>query len=111
MEKSVKEPVRIRRKALADGNESLYLDIYLNGRRHYEFLRLYLVPERNRADREKNRQTMQLANSIKAVRQVEVQNREYGFKTDYAGQTLFRDYYAAMTERRLVPDSKGNWGN
>lgn len=93
MDKTVKEPIKIRQKKLANGNISLYLDIYLNGKRHYEFLRLYLIPERNRADKEKNRQTMQLANSIKAMRQVEVQNHEYGFKSDYAEQTLFYDYY------------------
>lgn len=111
MEKEIKEPIKIRRKALANGNVSLYLDIYLNGKRHYEFLRLYLIPERNRADREKNRQTIQLANSIKAMRLVEVRNKEYGFKSDYAEETLFYDYYVAMTEKRLGLESKGNWGN
>ena len=40
-----KEPVRIRYKNLANGNKSIYLDIYLNGKRDYEFLKLYLVPE------------------------------------------------------------------
>lgn len=110
MERNIKEPVRLRRKALANGNESLYLDIYLNGRRRYEFLRLYLVPERNRADKEKNGQTMQLANSVKAMRLVEVQNREYGFKTDYAEQTLFYDYYVAMAEKRIGSGSKGELG-
>lgn len=111
MDKTTKEPIKIRQKKLANGNISLYLDIYLNGKRHYEFMRLYLVPERSRADKEKNRQTMQLANSIKAMRQVEVQNHEYGFKSDFAEQTLFYDYYVAMTEKRLGTDSKGNWGN
>ena len=31
--KNAKEPVRLRQKALADGNISLYLDIYYNGER------------------------------------------------------------------------------
>lgn len=44
MDKTVKEPIKIRQKKLANGNISLYLDIYLNGKRHYEFLRLYLNP-------------------------------------------------------------------
>ncbi len=42
----IKEPVRIRRKTLANGNISLYLAIYINGRREYEFLKLYLIPEK-----------------------------------------------------------------
>lgn len=111
MENEVKEPVKIRRKTLKNGNISLYLDIYLKGRRHYEFLRLYLVPERNKADREKNRQTIQLANSVKAMRIVEIQNNEYGFKSEYAEDASFYDYYVALTEKRRSDHSKGNWGN
>ena len=89
----IKEPIRIRRKKLTNGNVSLYLDIYLNGKREYEFLKLYLIPEKTKADREANRQTLQLANSIKARRIVEVQNGEHGFKSAYASDTLFFDYY------------------
>jgi hypothetical protein len=38
----VKEPVRLRYKELANGCKSIYLDIYTAGKRHYEFLKLYL---------------------------------------------------------------------
>lgn len=106
----IKEPIRIRRKKLTNGNVSLYLDIYLNGKREYEFLKLYLIPEKTKADREANRQTLQLANSIKARRIVEVQNGEHGFKSAYASDTLFFDYYRAMCARRLGAESTGNWG-
>ncbi len=74
MERKIKEPVKIRRKALANGNMSLYLSIYVKGRREYEFLRLYLIPERSKADKERNKQTLALANSIKAQRIVDIQN-------------------------------------
>jgi integrase len=111
-EKSIKEPIRIRQKELANGNISLYLDIYLNGKREYEFLKLYLIPEKTREDKEKNRQTMQLANSIKSKRIVEMQNGEFGFKSSYKTDTLFFDYYKAMCEKRHGnPESRGNWGN
>lgn len=40
-----KEPVTIRFKELANGNKSIYLDIYMDGKRSYEFLKLYLIPE------------------------------------------------------------------
>ena len=36
----VKEPVRLRTKKLADGSQSLYLDIYRFGKRTYEYLKL-----------------------------------------------------------------------
>ena len=40
-----KEPIALRQKPLSKGGYSLYLDIYQNGKRTYEFLKLYLVPE------------------------------------------------------------------
>ena len=47
----MKETIRLRQKATADKNGvmSLYLDIYRNGKREYEFLKLYLVPELTKA--------------------------------------------------------------
>lgn len=111
-EKTIKEPIRIRQKELANGNISLYLDIYIGGKRKYEFLKLYLIPEKTRKDKEKNRQTMQLANSIKSKRIVEYQNGEFGFKSNYKLDALFFDYYRAMCEKRHGnPESRGNWGN
>ncbi|MCS2507803.1 Arm DNA-binding domain-containing protein [Phocaeicola vulgatus] len=37
-------PVRIRFKELENGNKSIYLDIYYEKKRRYEFLKLYLIP-------------------------------------------------------------------
>lgn len=109
MAATVKEPVRIRRKTLSNGNISLYLAIYINGRREYEFLKLYLIPEKTRADKERNKQTMALANSIKAQRIVDIQNGAHGFKADFKEKTLFYDYYNALAEKRRKKNSKGNF--
>ena len=62
----VKEPVKIRLKALRNGNYSIYLDTYVNGRRTYEFLKLYLIPEQSEADHLVNEETLQAANVLKA---------------------------------------------
>ena len=43
--------VTLRKKELLNGNHSLYLYIYVNGKRHYEFLKLYLKKPKNRIDR------------------------------------------------------------
>lgn len=91
----IKEPIRLRRKTLANGNISLYLDIYWNGSRTYEFLKLYLIPEKTKADKEKNRETLKLANSVKAQRIIEIQNGEFGFKTTFAEQW--------KTQARMTP--------
>lgn len=67
-----KEPVKLRAKRLAHGNLSLYLDTYQNGKRWYEFLRLYIVPERTAADRRANRATMKQAEGIRVRRMAEL---------------------------------------
>lgn len=95
-----KEPVRLRRRATPSGLVSLYLDIYVDGKRRYEYLRMYLVPEQTRADKEKNRQTLLLAESIRAKRVVELRNGEYGFKqTGRAKQVRFFDYFDRLVEK------------
>lgn len=109
MDRKTKERVNLRKRLMPSGNTSLYLDVFTKEGRKYEYLKLYLIPERSRADKEKNRQTMQLAEAIKAKRTVEIQNSEYSFKSPFAEETLFFDYYKAMCEKRL--GSKGNWGN
>lgn len=73
-----KEPVRIRFKELQNGNKSIYLDIYRNGKRTYEFLKLYLVPELDPASRALNQHNLTLANKIKADRIIELTNSEKG---------------------------------
>ena len=76
-----KEIIRLRRKRIQSG-ESLYLDSYFKGKRRYEFLRLYLIPERTKADKLKNEQTLRLANTIKSKRLVELFNNKYGFSNE-----------------------------
>ena len=69
-----KEPVRIRYKNLANGNKSIYLDIYQNGKRNYEFLKLYLVPETSSEAKIQNENTLVAANAIKSQRIIELTN-------------------------------------
>ena len=79
------EIIKLRSKPTGNGNRSLYLDLYYKGDRRYEFLHLYLVPERTKSDRLKNEDTLQLANAIKFQRTAEFFNDLYGFpskKTD-----------------------------
>ena len=106
-----KEPIRLRQRRTPSGLISLYLDIYLNGRRSYEYLKLYLVPEKTRADKEKNKQTLLLADAIRAKRIVELRNGLYGFSGEFATSVRFFDYYRDLVEKRLGEESRGNWGN
>lgn len=107
----IKEPIKIRKKKLANQILSLYLDIYYQGKREYEFLKLYLIPEKNKADRQKNQQTLQLANTIKAKRMLELQNNSYTLKHIDESEVSFFNYYQEMCEKRQNTASKGNWEN
>lgn len=107
-----KEPVKLRRRVNNSGTVSLYLDIYVDGRRRYEWLKLYLVPEGSRKDRELNDETLRLAEAIRAKRTVEIQNGKYGFEENRARNVRFFDYYRRLCEERFNSgESRGNWGN
>lgn len=87
----VKEPVRLRSKPLKDGSESLYLDIYWNGIRRYEFLKLYLIPETTKEAKARNKEAMAIATTLKSERIVAIQRGEYNFSTADTKITLL-DY-------------------
>ncbi|MFC2488144.1 MAG: phage integrase SAM-like domain-containing protein [Alloprevotella sp.] len=106
-----KEPIRLRQRRTPSGLISLYLDIYLNGKRSYEYLKMYLVPEKSREAKDKNRETLRLADAIRAKRIVELRNGQYGFRSGFATNTRFFDYYRSLCENRLGSESRGNWGN
>lgn len=107
-----KEPVKLREKKLANGSISLYLDIYRNGKRNKEYLKLYLIDAKTQAEREQNRQTLATAQAVKAKRTIEIQNGEYTFTRQFKEDTPFLEYYRNMVEaRHKNPESQGNWGN
>lgn len=60
--------IELRHRKLASGNESLYLDFYEKGKRYYESLNLFLIPERTENDRRVNENTLKHALKIKAER-------------------------------------------
>jgi len=106
---SIKEPVRLREKTISDGSRSLYLDIYYEGKRTYEFLKLYLMPGKSPAIREHNKETLLLANKIKAKRTLEVQDAAHGFSNRQKLEANFLDYFKQLAEDRK--QSKGNYDN
>lgn len=101
--KSEKEIVRIRFKDISNGRKSIYLDIYVNGVRRYEFLRLYLLAGETRAEKERNRETMRLANAVKSKRIVEIQNGRFGFEQKNDGIILISAF-----ESRIRDAEKNN---
>lgn len=100
-----KEPIRLRTKKLSNGNLSIYLDIYTNGKREYEFLKLYLIPEKSKADKTQNEETLKTANAIKAQKIVALQNEEHGFTVSNKAKANFIEY---MEAQAVMYDEKGS---
>lgn len=73
-----KEPVRIRERKLANGNRSLYLDMYSRGVRKVESLGLYIVPEKTPFDKAHNEHAWQVAQKIKSERILALQTYGIG---------------------------------
>lgn len=86
-----KELVTLRKKALANGGESLFLDYTIDGIRYKEYLKMYLVPEKTKLDKLQNIETLKTAQGMKASKIVELQNGIGGFKKR-AKDILLEDY-------------------
>ncbi len=65
--------VKLRRKELAGGTASLYLDVWHEGKRHYQFLKLYLT-----GDKQTDAETLRIAETKRAQRELEIQAHETG---------------------------------
>lgn len=105
--------VTLRKRRKGD-KISLYLDYYSNGKRKYEYLHLYLKPSPKKgrlpqADRDANKESLMLANSIRAKRHLEIQNGIYGFYDQGKLKGSFIRYMEYLAEKRKA--STGNYEN
>jgi integrase len=109
-----------QRKQSASGSISLFLEIYkgtttnsdgkIKNIRDYEYLNLYLIDNpKTPIDKQHNKDTLQLAESIKAKRELEIKNGLYGFSSEFKQGTNFIDYFKEQMEKRK--QSMGNYGN
>lgn len=98
------EPVKLREKKLKNGDRSLYLDIYWNGEREYDFLNLYLT-----GDRTRDKQTSQIAHQVKAQRILDLNSGKYKVNQPERHSESFLEYFHKLTKARY--SSTGNYGN
>ena len=108
-----------QRKQTKSGSISLFLEIYkgttitpegkVKNLRAYEYLNLYLIDKpKTPLDRQSNKDTLLLAKSIKAKRELEIMNGLYGFANDFKQNANFVDYFIEQMEKRKQSD--GNYG-
>lgn len=97
-----KDPVTVRFRPLARGRQSIYLDIYHNGCRRYEFLRLYLWPAQrgDQVSRQHNDEVMKQAMAIKARRTQECLLQIKQALTQHKSGLLFTDWMAGVMQTK-----------
>ncbi|HSB93658.1 MAG TPA: site-specific integrase, partial [Flavitalea sp.] len=103
------------RQRLKGKKISLYLDKYIEGKREYEYLNLYLIPELEKgkltkAQKDENKKTLAIAEAIRSKRHLEVVNDEYGFRNRDKAKGSFLKYVEDLVEKRNTSESNyANW--
>lgn len=107
-----KEPIKLRFKKLANGNQSLFLEQYIgytireNGttkhQKKYEFLNLYLIPEITNADKIRNANTLQDAESIKSQRYLALQAQQTGLTSRKKTKKNLLQYVSEFADKALA---------
>jgi len=109
--------VKLRQRVITGKRQSLYLDFYppipnpeTGEPTRREFLGLYLFDKpKNPFDKLSNKETLQLAENIRAKRQIEIQAGNYGFlNTKLKAETDFVQYFKQIAETK-TGGNKNSW--
>lgn len=95
--------VKVRYKTLADGRKSIYLDCCNEGKRVYDFLKLYLLPETDNEAVRKNRATMKKVEEIQRKRTLQligVGNESTDNKPDSYSDMLLSEWMEAYIDEQ-----------
>ncbi|RTL47765.1 MAG: site-specific integrase [Sphingobacteriales bacterium] len=108
--------VKLRHKAISGNRKSLYLDFYpaiphpeTGKPTRREFLGLYLFDNPKKPfDKQCNKETLQLAENIRAKRQIEIQAENYGFlNAKLKAETDFVQYFKQIVETKTGGNKEG----
>lgn len=87
-----KSPFKLRRRKLADGRMSLFLDRSVDGGHEYEFLQLYLQPETSSTAVRQNAKTLRKAEEILQARTEALLNSKAETNLADSGDILLSDW-------------------
>ena len=79
----------------------------MNGRRTYDYLKLYLVPETDQTAKLQNRQTMEAVYAIKAQRILQITNGAAGIKKDLRNKMRLVDWLKIYQDRQVNKGKRG----
>ncbi|GAB3510441.1 site-specific integrase [Spirosoma knui] len=97
--------VKLRKKALANGKLSYYLDIYTGEERKYEFLKLYIYKRpKDELEKQHNKAVTQTAENIRAKRELQAGAEQNGVIPALKQKVNFLDYMQAYIDRYTKKD-------
>ena len=89
-----KNNIRLREKPLKNGTASLYLDIYRDGNRSYQFLKLYIIQKpSNIRERQLNKEIYALAEKIRTERENALNHETFGFIPEHKQRINILAFY------------------
>ncbi|MCK4358809.1 MAG: site-specific integrase [Candidatus Cloacimonetes bacterium] len=105
---NIKKKIKLRYKKLSSGYYSLYLDMWYNGIRQYEFLKIYIKGSRNNYIDDDNK--LRLAISIRDKKELELLQQDTGFElSSWRKRANFIDYFNSIVDKK--PKSERAWRN
>ena len=93
--------VKLRKRPRKNGY-SLFLDIYDQGQRKFEYLNLTLVN-----DKKQDKATLKLAEDVRAKRQLELKSASFGFVSETRRKDDFVEYFKKLVDER--PPERSSW--
>jgi len=94
--------VTLRYRQIQDKGYSVYLDIYNQGKRTYEYLELYTTQDYSKVKRikEQDKDKQDFAEKVKLKTELAIKNGEYGFANTSKRKADFIKYFSALSEKR-----------
>ncbi|MCO6164507.1 site-specific integrase [Flavobacterium sp. NRK F7] len=109
--------VTLRKKKLKSEKESLYLDYYpeiinpttgAKTRREFLDLHVYINPK-NQEERKYNQEAFEVANLVKSKRELQIRNKEFGFKENINLNVDFVNFYQTIVDEYYNKTSLSNY--
>lgn len=102
----VREKVHLNKRKMKGGGYALHLDYRMRGKRIREFLKLYLVPQRNATDKDRNEETIRIATEIKNRRILELESIEHGVEISSLKKDVIAYDYITMKAEKMGRNSR-----
>lgn len=111
--------VTLRRKKLKSEKESLYLDYYpeiidpnTGKKTRREFLELHIfINPKNQEEKKYNSEALEFANLVKAKRELQIRDREFGFKENVNISVDFVNFYQIIVDEYYNTTSESNYNS